>query len=182
MLQITVLLGFSLNMIVAPIQVLLPLFVLNVKEEGPSYFGLLFGAVVLGLIVGSLSAPANARRIGLGRMAIISVAVLGVVICIAPWPPSIWPPVAAMVIAGIAIGSLNVAQMTMLQTATSDEDRGRVSATYYTFTLGVRPIGFLFIGALAEDVDIRLLFVALGGLALSVAYVLSRSREVRNAH
>ena len=182
LLQVAVLLGFSLNLIVAPIQVLLPLFVRDVKHADASYFGLLVGALLLGLIAGSLAAPANARRIGLGRLATYSVLALGVIICIAAWPPTLWPPVVAMALAGGAVGSLNVAQTTLLQGSTTDEERGRVSATYYTATLGVRPFSFLIIGAAAEVVDIRFLFVALGSLALAVGMALTKSDEVKAAH
>jgi len=87
-----------------------------------------------------------------------------------------------MALAGGAVGSLNVAQTTLLQGSTTDEERGRVSATYYTATLGVRPFSFLIIGAAAEVVDIRFLFVALGLLALAVGYALLASDEVKAAH
>jgi MFS family permease len=179
MLQVTVLLGFGLNLIVAPIQVLLPLFVVHVKGEGPTYFGVMVGGLLLGLILGSLSAPTSARRVGLGRLAIGAVVLLGATIMVASWPPGLIAPVLAMIIAGAAIGTLNVAQITMLQGATTDDERGRVSATYYTCTLGVRPPGFLVIGALADSVDIRWLFVALGFGAFLLGAVVGQSREVR---
>ena len=179
LLQVTVLLGFSLNLIVAPIQVLMPLFVRDVKDAGPAYFGLLVAGLLVGLIVGSLTSPISARRFGLGRMTIGATLILGIMVCVASWPPTIWPPVIAMAIAGGCIGSLNVAQTTMLQSSTTDEERGRVSAAYYTFTLGVRPFGFLTMGALASAVDIRFLFVALGVLALMISGVLFRIPEVR---
>jgi MFS family permease len=137
-------------------------------------------ALLLGLITGSLTAPANARRFGLGRTTIVSVFLLGAVITVAAWPPSLWPPVVAMAVAGASIGTLNVAQTTLLQGSTTDEERGRISATYYTATLGVRPIGFLTIGILASAVDIRYLFVMLGGLALVLGLILNRSDEVRH--
>jgi hypothetical protein len=71
----------------------------------------------------------------------------------------------------------------MLQSATTDDERGRASAAYYTATLGVRPVSFLVMGALAETVnDIRFLFVGLGVLALGVGGVLYRTREVREHH
>ena len=181
LLQVAVLLGLSLNLIVSPIQVLLPLFVLDVKHADADYFGVLVAGLLAGLISGSLTAPATARRLGLGKMAIGAVAVLGIVITIASWPPTIWPPLIAMTIAGFAIGSLNVAQTTLLQGSTSDEERGRVSATYFTFTLGVRPFGYLAMGALASAVDVRFLFVLLGCLALTVATALTRMPEVRAA-
>lgn len=179
LLQIAVLLGFSLNLIVAPIQVLMPLFVRDIKHTDASYFGLLVAGLLAGLITGSLLAPAAARRIGLGTMTITGVLVLGVMIMVSSWPPGLWLPVGAMLIAGLCIGSLNVAQTTLLQESTTDEERGRVSAAYYTATLGVRPFAFLAMGALAEAVDIRWLFVFLGVIALIVGGMLAREREVR---
>ncbi len=180
LLQVTLLLGFSLNLIVAPIQVLMPLFVRDVKNAGPEYFGLLVAGLLVGLIAGSLTSPISSRRFGLGPMTIAATLVLGVMISAAPWAPTLWPPVIAMTIAGTAIGSLNVAQTTMLQSSTTDEERGRVSASFYTFTLGVRPFGFLTMGALASTVDIRFLFVALGLSALAVGAILILIPEVRN--
>jgi hypothetical protein len=55
---VTLLLGFSLNLVVAPIQTLLPLFVIEIKEQTKAYFGLLGAAFIVGLIIGSLVAPA----------------------------------------------------------------------------------------------------------------------------
>jgi MFS family permease len=150
-----------------------------VKKAGTDYFTLLVAGLLIGLIVGSLTAPANSRRFGLGMITIVAVLVLGVVITGAPWPPTPWPPVIAMFLAGTAIGTLNVAQTTLLQGSTTDEERGRISATYYTATLGVRPPGFLLMGLLASAVDIRILFSVVGCFALGLGVVLSRSEEVR---
>jgi hypothetical protein len=87
-----------------------------------------------------------------------------------------------MMVAGACIGSLQVAQTTMLQSATTDDERGRVAATYYTVTLGIRPLSFLAVGALATAVDIRLLFVILGVFALFIGLGLYRMRDVREHH
>lgn len=183
LLQVAVGLGFSLNLIIAPIQLLLPLFVTEVKNTDERYFGLLVVGMALGIIAGSLLAPVIARRLGLGRMTIAAVLLLGALVSIAAWPPTLWPPLAAICLAGAAIGALNVAQTTMLQSATTDDERGRVSATYFTATLGVRPFGMLAMGAMAEAVnDIRVLFVGLGAVTLLLGAVLSRLPEVRQQH
>jgi MFS family permease len=179
LLQVSMLLGLSLNAVVAPIQLLLPLFVKEVKHAEADYFGILVGFLLAGLITGSLTAPGVARRVGLGRMTIAAVGVLGAMIIVASWPPGLWPPAGAMYVAGTCIGLLNVAQTTMLQDATTDEDRGRVSATYYTATLGIRPLAFLVMGAFAEAIDIRYLFVFLGLVAVSLCGYLVRLPEVR---
>ncbi|HXH23388.1 MAG TPA: MFS transporter [Dehalococcoidia bacterium] len=179
LLKVAILIGFALNVMIAPIEVLLPLFVVNVKKAGPDYFALLVAGLLVGLIAGSLTAPANSRRFGLGRITIGAVLVLGVVVTAAPWPPTPWPPFVAMALAGVAIGTLNVCQTTLLQGATTDDERGRISATYYTATLGVRPPGFLLMGILASAIDIRVLFSLVGSMALVLGLVLSRSEEVR---
>jgi MFS family permease len=182
LLQVAVLLGIALNIIVAPIQLLLPLFVVNVKHQDASYLGLLIGGMLAGVIAGLLTAPALSHRFGLGRVATGAVLMLGGVISIASLPPTIWPPLIGMTIAGFAIGSLNMAQTTMLQNATTDEERGRVTAANFTATLGIRPFSFLLVGALAETADIRLMFVIMGVLALLLGAFLSRLPEVREAH
>jgi MFS family permease len=182
LLQVTLLLGFSLNLVVAPIQALLPPFVRQVKNQPDTYFALLAVGFVSGLIVGSLIAPALSRRTGLGRMAIWSVLILGVTICTAAYIPTLVLPVAAMAIAGTAIGSLNVAQINMLQTSTTDDERGRVSAAYYSATLGVRSLGYLTAGALAAPAGVQPLFVAFGVIVLGVGVFLWRIPEVRDHH
>jgi MFS family permease len=182
LLQVAILLGFSLNVVVAPIQLLLPLFVREVKGAADSAFGFLVVGLVLGLVGGSLAAPALARRVGLGRMVVGAVLILGIAISVGVWPATLWPPFFAMLIAGCCIGLLQVSQVTMLQSGTSDEDRGRVSATYYTATLGARPVAFLVMGALATAVDIRFLFLAIGLTTVILGIGLSRLPEVRQAH
>jgi MFS family permease len=182
LLQVTMLLGFSLNLVVAPIQTLLPLFVLEIKDQTKAYFGLLAAAFISGLIVGSLVAPAVSRRIGLGRMTIASVLVLGITICVASYLPTLVIPVIALAIAGVAIGSLNVAQINMLQTSTTDEDRGRVSAAYYSATLGMRTVGYFAAGALVAPAGVQPLFVAFGVIVLAVGLFLARIPEVREHH
>lgn len=179
LLQITLLLGFSLNLVVAPIQTLLPLFVIEIKEQTQAYFGLLAAAFIAGLIVGSLVAPGVARRTGLGRMTIGAVFVLGTTIAVAAYLPTVWIPVAALLIAGISIGSLNVAQINMLQTSTTDEERGRVSAAYYSATLGVRTLGYFSAGALVAPAGVQPLFVLFGVIVLAVGAFLARVPEVR---
>ncbi|HEU0073091.1 MAG TPA: MFS transporter [Dehalococcoidia bacterium] len=182
LLQVTLLLGFSLNLVVAPIQTLLPLFVIDIKEQTKAYFGLLGAAFIVGLIVGSLVAPAVSRRVGLGRMTITSIMVLGLTIAVAAYLPTLWVPIIALLIAGTAIGSLNVAQINMLQTSTTDEERGRVSAAYYSATLGVRTLGYFSAGALVAPAGVQPLFVAFGVVVLFVGLFIWRIPEVRDHH
>ncbi len=178
-LQVTLLLGISLNLVVAPIQALLPIFVREVKDVGQGYFGALVAGFIPGLIIGSLIAPALSRKTGLGYLSIISIIVLGGVISIASFLPTLVLPVIAMFLAGTAIGALNVAQINMLQTSTTEDNRGRVAAAYYTGTLGVRSLGYLAVGALVAPLGVQALFVLFGMSVVGVGAYISRIEEVR---
>jgi MFS family permease len=127
-----------------------------------------------------LAAPSFARRLGLGRMTITSVIVLGGTISVAAYLPTLVVPMIALFVAGIAIGSLNVGQINMLQTSTTDEERGRVSAAYYSVTLGVRTVGYALAGALVAPLGIQPLFVLFGVIVLGVGALLTRIPEVRD--
>jgi MFS family permease len=180
LLQVTLLLGISLNLVVAPLQALLPIFVREVKGVEQGYFGALVAGFVPGLILGSLIAPALSRRTGLGRLAIGSVTTLGIVICLASFLPTLVLPVVAMFLAGTAIGALNVSQINMLQTSTNEDNRGRVGAAYYTGTLGVRSLGYLVVGALVAPLGVQALFVLFGLGVIGVGVYISRIEEVRS--
>jgi len=180
LLQVTILLGFALNLVVAPIQTLLPLYVFDVKEQPQAYFALLALTFIVGLLVGSLAAPAISKRAGLGKMTIGSVIVLGATISVAAYLPTLIVPIGALVVAGIAIGALNVGQMNMLQTSTTDEERGRVSAAYYSVTLGVRTAGYAVAGALVAPLGIQPLFVVFGVIVLCLGLFLIRVPEIRD--
>jgi MFS family permease len=180
LLQVTILLGFVLNLVVAPIQTLLPLYVFDVRHQSGAYFGLLAAMFVTGLLLGSLGAPSVSQRVGLGRMTIASVLTLGATICIAAYLPTLIVPGAAQIIAGIAIGLLNVSQVNMLQTSTTDEERGRVSAAYYSATLGVRTVGYFLAGVLVAPLGVQPLFVVFGVLVLAVGAALYREPVVRS--
>ena len=182
LLQVTLLLGISLNLVVAPIQALLPIFAREVKDVAQGYVGALVAGFVPGLILGSLIAPALSRKTGLGYLAIGGVFVLGGVISVASFLPTLVLPVVAMFFAGTSIGALNVAQINMLQTSTTEENRGRVAAAFYTGTLGVRSLGYLAVGALVAPIGVQALFVLFGIIVLTVGVVISRVEEVRTHH
>jgi MFS family permease len=178
-LEATLLLGIALNMVVAPIQALLPIFVQEVKGVAQGYFAALVAGFIPGLLIGSLIAPALSRKTGLGYLAIGSVVSLGIVISVASFLPTLALPVVAMTLAGTAIGALNVAQVNMLQTSTTEDNRGRVAAAYYTGTLGVRSLGYLIVGALVAPVGVQALFVFFGLSVIAVGAYISRIEEVR---
>jgi MFS family permease len=179
LLQVTLLLGISLNLVVAPIQALLPIFVREVKDVSQGYTGALVAGFIPGLILGSLIAPALSRKTGLGYLAIGSVLSLGAVISVASFLPTLVLPVMAMFFAGTAIGALNVAQINMLQTSTTEDNRGRVAAAFYSGTLGVRSLGYLAVGSLVAPLGVQALFVMFGMLVIAVGVVISRIEEVR---
>jgi MFS family permease len=144
----------------------------------PGVIGLTLGVGASGSLVGALVAPWLARRIGVGRVVMV-----GAVLFPAPFAAVALADGPAWARAGVLGGAefligLGVMffdiGLNSLQTAViPDGLRARVSGAYTTVNYGIRPLGALTGGALAEIAGLRATFVvaAVGG-ALSLFWLL----------
>lgn len=174
-----VMISAALNFVVSPLQVLLPLFVQDVKGGGPEMFGTLVAALFVGLLAGALATPLLVKLLGRGRLLIGGVVVLGASMCTAPWASPLWTAAAALAVAGVCLAALTVAATGLLQQVSTDRTRGRVFALYNFSSQGVRPPAFLAAGALSGSVDIRLLITFTGLLTLATAGIAASLKELR---
>ncbi|MFB6173942.1 MAG: MFS transporter [Halobacteriales archaeon] len=154
-------LGLSLatTLTMAPLAVVLPVFVRTTVGGGSVAFGLLYGAVYAGvaagaLLIGGFDGWIGARR---GRVIVTGVAGLGVALLgMATLPPLSPAPTltaaATLVAFGLAFAFVNAPVRTVVQTAVPDGRRGRVFAVLGAVTLPALPAGALLAGPLLEAV------------------------------
>jgi DHA3 family macrolide efflux protein-like MFS transporter len=162
--------------------VLLPFFVRLNLHAGPEWYGFLLAAISLGSILGYLLA-------GLVRVTGEKRARLLVpLIASAPAPMALTGFVhngpLALVLAlamGIMLGLINVNLVTLLQTTTPDELRGRVLGLWSSLTSAVMPLG-MALGGVAGDLtgkNIPLVFTTAGALTLLVTAITLGRRSTR---
>jgi DHA3 family macrolide efflux protein-like MFS transporter len=180
-----------LNFIVCPaaynfftmaVFVLMPFYVRINLHAGAEWYGFLIAAVSCGSIVGFLLASL-VRLAGAAR-----VRFLVVLIAVAPAPMAIagfvHRPVLGLAIGfalGVMLGLINVNLLTILQTTTPPELRGRVLGLWTSLVNGLMPIGMM-LGGFAGDLtgkNIPLVFTTCGVLTLAITFAALSRRTTR---
>ncbi|WP_043454530.1 MFS transporter [Streptomyces fulvoviolaceus] len=157
---------------------LVVLFAERVLQLSPGAIGLTLGIGASGALVGALIAPWASRRIGVGR----AIAV-GAVLFPAPFALAavaggpVWARAgvlgAAQFLIGLGVMLFDVNLNSLQAAVVPDGLRSRVVGAYSTVNYGVRPLGAIVGGALADGIGLRATFVvaAVGGV-LSLLWLL----------
>jgi MFS family permease len=137
-------------------------------SAGDFGFGLLYGAMGCGLVIGSFVSASAIARYGVARVYGESLAVMGAGYIAAAVSPNVWIAAVGCVISGIGNGSAITCNALLVQRGTFDLMRGRaltfvMSATYLLVGVGMGVGGFL-----VHDFDARWIWGA-AGLGLFVA-------------
>jgi predicted MFS family arabinose efflux permease len=146
-----VILFAGVNFLFMPVFVLLPLYVRNVLQAGPEWYGFalaasgagaLIGSAAGGTILGNAAAKPILPRAGAAVIA-------GLVLLLARASS---PAAALAIFAGIGVVSsvINIAVMTTLQSTASPEIRGRVVSLIVAVSTAAVPLG-MAVGGIAGD-------------------------------
>ena len=143
---------------------LFPALALTVYHAGAAGVGVLYAAVSAGAVVAAFSTGwiIYARR--LGRIVVFAVAVWGVGIALLGLTSTLWVGAACLLVAGAADSVSAVCRSTILQTATPDEMRGRMSAIFTLVVAGGPRLGDVESGTVAGLTGTRFSIVS-GGVA-----------------
>jgi DHA3 family macrolide efflux protein-like MFS transporter len=164
------------------IVVLLPFYVEDFLHVAPDWYGFLVAAFGGGSFLGSIAAGAtnlSGRRrtwaylacaAGIGAAAIAFGAVRS------PWAAMAW-----IFAAGVMSGFNTIHALSLAQTTTPSELRGRVLGLFETLGLSTMPLAAGTAGVVADLLhrNIPLVYFGCGGALLAVALVQAGKREVR---
>ncbi|HEY0125864.1 MAG TPA: dTMP kinase [Blastococcus sp.] len=159
---------------------------------GEAAYGLLFGAVFVGLGVGIAFGPSIARDLARERIFGLAVAVAGVMVLLMSWTFTLWIALLLVVCMGFFAGIAYLAGFTLLGTEVEDEIRGRTFAIVQSLvrlalilSLAVVPFCVGAIGQHSLDVGVftvpvtgeRVMLFVAGLLALGVGVLAYRQMD-----
>lgn len=129
---------------------LAPAFIKDVLHAGPEALGILRGAPALGSVAVAIwlsrhPLQANAGRIMLGAVAGFGACMIGFGLS-----QVLWVSVAFLLLSGMCDGISVVLRSTVLQLATPDEMRGRVSSVNSIFISSSNELGAFYAGSMAR--------------------------------
>jgi MFS family permease len=143
---------------------LFPALSLTLYHAGATGVGLLYAALSAGAVVAAFTTGWLVRARRLGRIVVVAVLVWGIGITLLGVTSSLILAMVCLCVAGAADSVSAVCRSTILQTATPDRMRGRMSALFTLVVAGGPRLGDVESGSVAAAVGTQA-SVVLGGLA-----------------
>ena len=174
--------GAGINFLLAPVLVLMPVYVDRHLATGPASYGFMLAAMSVGAIAGYLLAASGFFARHRSPLLILSLFLFAGLF---PLLAVVHTTAAAVLItfaAGVPLGTINISLRTLLQLGSPQELRGRVIGLAATLAGAVEPIGLAaggLLGDLAGD-DVALVFVGGGACAIVIVVIAALDREVRS--
>jgi DHA3 family macrolide efflux protein-like MFS transporter len=166
-------LASTLNMVVAPVPMMIAALAIDRFDAGPATFGLLEMLLSAGVLAGSIAAGVLAR----GRLA-LPFLVLGVCLGAVGVLP-LAGAAAVLVVGGVSIAVANTEAMTRFQRSVPAEVQGRVFGVLGSLSEGLRPAGLALGGPLLAAAGVSGAFAVVG--AAVVLATLAFARELSAA-
>ncbi|MDT0275880.1 dTMP kinase [Blastococcus sp. DSM 46792] len=164
----------------------------NALGGGEAAYGLLFGAVFIGLGLGIALGPSVAHDLARERIFGLAIVAAGVMVVLMAWTSTLWFALVLVVLMGFFAGIAYLAGFTLLGTEVQDEMRGRTFAIVQSLvraalilSLAVVPFGVGLIGRHSVDLGAvtlpvtgeRIMLLVAGLLAVGVGVLAYRQMD-----
>jgi MFS family permease len=134
------------------------IWVLYVQDEiglGDLAFGLMLAAMGVGGLVGALTSAMVAKRLGQGTTLLVALVLFIATTLVMALTSTVALVFGAGFFIGLGLGAWNVVAISLRQSLTPDELRGRVAATSRMLAWGTQPLGALLGGIVAGIYGLR---------------------------
>jgi MFS family permease len=173
LLRTTALMAGGYNLVVSGMVAILVLFVQDEVGLSDLGFGIVLAALGVGGLIGGLIADRIETRVGTANALILTVMTAATAATAMGFTSSALVLGASIFFFGIATTLWNVVAISLRQTLTPDELRGRAASAGKMIAFGAEPIGALIGGLVAASIGLRApILVAGAGLALMALFVL----------
>src|SRR4051794_22076548 len=140
----------------------------NTFGAGDFGYGLLFGGIGTGLVLGSFWSSTFTRRFGVARTYGAALGVMAMGFAAAGLSPNVWVAAACCVVGGVGDGVAIVCNALLVQRGAADAVRGRALTVLMSGTRLVQAVSTILAGALMPPDAARWVFVA-GAASFAVA-------------
>jgi MFS family permease len=151
-----------------------PLFILRVLDGHPQDLGFAEASWGLGMLLGSVAAPAAVRRWSRVKLLHVGLGLIGVCIFVASMATSLFPVLMLWIIGGSGNALATVSFSSLLQEYTPDRVRGRVIAGLDAVLNTATVLGVLAAGLIASAIGVRSAYAAAGFLMLGAVLLGNR--------
>lgn len=157
------LVAMALNLLLAPIEIILPVLVKQQRGLPPWFFGGLVSSVSLGSIIGALLLERICRRFAPDKVMIAGGLLVGVGIMGMGWVPTMALPMLMMLLIGFGMAIFNTPLSSALALCVPDAYRSRLSSIRFFLYMSAIPLGMAMAGGMISGFGLTPTLVILGG-------------------
>ncbi|WP_067621405.1 MFS transporter [Alicyclobacillus acidiphilus] len=170
------------NMSLAGFTVVYTAWVNDVLHRNSLFFGISMAALLVGVMVGGVTASTVARRIGYRTLESLTLIGLGVGVSLTGAWANVWWDMAMLLLAGLMLGLVDGAGGGVSILLVPEEARGRVFSTLGTISRLATPIGIAALGSLMvyEPLWMVLMLTGIGPCLGGISFLMPYSRAMWN--
>ena len=162
---------------------ILILYLVRERGLGPAAIGIAFSIGSTGVLLAALAAGAATKRLGVGRMLVITAigfSVAGLPVAFAPDALIFWAVALSGFMGGFFGVAWNINQVSLRQAITPPRMQGKMNATMRFILWGTMPVGAILGGALGSIIGLypTIVIGAVGGLVAFIPVTLSSVRHI----
>jgi len=131
-----------------------------------SWYGLIQGSQVFGMVVAGVVVAILAAKVRPSTLIAGGLVVVGAMIAAIAGISSVWHLMVILMVVGLAVVPVGAAASTLIQTLVPDEMRGRVGASMETAASGASVISMGFAGVVAAAIGTRSVFAISGAITI----------------
>ena len=161
----------TVGLVGTPLGVLMPVYADQVLHGGKETYALLLSVSGLGALAGALFLASRKSIVGLARLMILMVALLGAATIGVACTNVLEVALVLVTLIGFAVIIAVAASNTILQTIVDEDKRGRAISLYLMAFMGTAPVGSLLAGGLADAIGTPWTVAISGVLCLGGALV-----------
>ena len=166
---------------IGAVNVLMVPFIVDELMVSESWFGLIEGGQVVGMVLSGLIVAALATRFRPTTLISVGLAGAGAMVAVVAGATSVWHLTATLFILGLFMTPLQSAVSTLAQTMIPDAMRGRVGAALNTLLTTATVTSMGFAGVAAAALGVRSVFIAAGAISIvagAVAAMMFRDADL----
>jgi DHA3 family macrolide efflux protein-like MFS transporter len=180
MIFINMILGAAINILLAPFNVLMPIYsdkILNSGEKGYSSMGI---GIMVGTVLGSLLVGQIAHKFKKSTLIITGFLVFASNIVALGLVNNLFSAVVFSTLMGACLPLITATGMSVIQAHTPKEKMGRVISTMQTIALIGMPVGFAASGIIGESLNVQYTFIGIGVIMIVICMLPLFNKEFRS--
>lgn len=147
--------------------------------DEPETLGFILSAMSVGIVIGALQFHRAIRTFAPGNLVIVSMSLIGTVVCLMAYLPNAIIFIALGLLLGLAFGPVSPMTNFLVQRRMPQNLHGPVFGTQFSLTHLATPAGTLALGLIVQSVSIPLLLLVIGALFVGVTLLVGFTGPLR---